>query len=280
LWIPEPKYEHAFDNVRLTKPATASPGPGTPDWVARRIRTWHGIDGPLYGAKDYDTFVKTYLATILSVDDSVGVVYDALRATGELDNTIFVFAGDQGFLLGEHASIDKRTAWEESIRLPLLVRYPALVRSPRIVADMVLNQDVAPSLIDLCGATGYPTQGRSFRPLLEGRQTDWRKSFLYEYNFENEFPYTPNVRAVRTDRWKYIHYPNGAGHPDTELAELYDLSADPIEAKNLIGAPEAQSKLAELRAELDRLLQDTGALPDQMPANPQLRFELPNQAIR
>jgi hypothetical protein len=80
--------------------------------------------------------------------------------------------------------------------------------------------------------------------------------------------------------WKYIHYPNGAGQPDTELAELYDLKSDPIEAKNLISAPEAQPKLAELRSELDRLLKDTGALPDQMPINPQLRFELPAQSIR
>lgn len=280
LWIPEPKYAHAFDDVVIKKPATAAPGPGTPDWVTRRIKTWHGIDGPLYGAKDYDTFVRTYLQTILSVDDSVGVVYDTLRAMGELDNTIFIFAGDQGFLLGEHASIDKRTAWEESIRLPLLVRYPEVAPSSRVVSEMVLNMDVAPSLIDLCGATPYPTQGRSFRPLLEGRTTSWRGSFLYEYNFEDEFPYTPNVRAVRTDRWKYIHYPNGAGQPDTELAELYDLSADPIEAKNLIRAPEAQHQLAVLRSELDRLLQQTGANPDQMPVKPQLRFELPNAAIR
>jgi len=280
LWVPEPKYAHAFDDVVIRKPATAAPGPGTPDWVKRRMPTWHGIDGPLYGAKDFDTFVRTYLETILSVDDSVAVIYDTLRARGELDNTILVFAGDQGFLLGEHASIDKRTAWEESIRLPLLMRYPEAVKTPRVVREMVLNMDLAPSILDLCGVPGYPTDGRSFRPLLEGRPAGWRTSFLYEYNFENEFPYTPNVRAVRTDDWKYIHYPNGTGQPDTELAELYDLKSDPIEAKNLINAPEAQQKLAELRSELDRLLKDTGALPDQMPTNPQLRFELPAQSIR
>ncbi len=145
---------------------------------------------------------------------------------------------------------------------------------------MVLNMDLAPTLIELSGAAGYAMQGRSFAPLLTGRPTDWRKSFLYEYNFENEFPYTPNVRAVRTNDWNYIHYPNGDGQPDTELAELYHLKADPIEANNLINAPEAQPRLAELRAELDRLLRETGANPDQMPVNPQLRFELPTAAIR
>jgi arylsulfatase A-like enzyme len=281
LWIPEPKYEHIYDNVRIQKPATAAPGPGTPDWVKKRVKTWHGIDGPLYGAKDYDTFVRTYHETILSADDSVGQVYDTLRAMGELDNTILVFAGDNGFLLGEHASIDKRTAWEESVRIPLLLRYPEAVRAPRVVNEMVLNMDLAPTLVDLCGASGFPTtHGRSLKSLMQGNSTSWRTSWLYEYNFENEFPYTPNVRSVRTDDWKYIHYPNGDGQPDTELAELYNLKADPLEANNLINAPEAQGKLAELRAELRRLLQESGAVPDEMPSNPQLRFELPAAAIR
>ena len=118
-------------------------------------------------------------------------------------------------------------------------------------------------------------------PLLRGEHpAGWRKSFLYEYNFEKEFPYTPNVRAVRTDDWKYIHYPNGGSNPDTEKAELYDLKADPIEAHNLIDDPSSQPKLAELRAELDRLLEETGASPDQMPENPQLRYEMPEKSIR
>jgi arylsulfatase A-like enzyme len=281
LWIPEPKYAHAYDDVAITKPASAVLNAGTPEWVKRRIKTWHGIEGPLYGAPDYDTFVRTYHETILSVDDSVGVVYDTLRAMGDLDNTIFVFAGDNGFLLGEHASIDKRTAWEESIRIPLLVRYPEVIRTPRVVPEMVLNMDLAPTLVDLCGAPGFPaTSGQSFRPLLDGRAHRWRQSFLYEYNFENEFPYTPNVRAVRTDDWKYIHYPNGAGQPDTELPELYHHASDPLEMNNLINAPEAQSKLAELKTELERLLRDSGAVPDQMPVNPALRFELPKASIR
>ena len=162
LWIPEPKYEHAFDNVVIRKPETAVPGPGTPDWVSRRIKTWHGIDGPLYGSKDFDTFIRTYHETILSVDDSVGQIYEALRAMGELDNTIFLFAGDNGFLLGEHASIDKRTMWEESIRIPLLVRYPDAMRDARVVDRMVLNLDVAPSVLDLCGAAAAHDGARRF----------------------------------------------------------------------------------------------------------------------
>jgi arylsulfatase A-like enzyme len=284
LWIPEPKYAHAFDNVVIRKPATAVPGPGTPDWVSRRIKTWHGIDGPLYGSKDFDTFIRTYHETIPSVDDSVGQIYEALRAMGELDNTIFLFAGDNGFLLGEHASIDKRTMWEESIRIPLLVRYPDAMRDARVVDRMVLNLDVAPSVLDLCGAAPLTTvHGASFKGLGQGKDVAWRNSWMYEYNFEKEFPYTPNVRGVRTDEWSYMHYPNGPngeGQPDTEKPELYNIKTDPLEKHNLIDTPEAQGTLTSLKAELQRIQQQTGGLPDRMPVNPKLEFQLPDAAIR
>lgn len=281
LWIPEPKYAHAFDNVEIKKPETATPGPGTPEWVTRRIKTWHGIDGPLYGAGDFDTFIRTYHETILSVDDSVGEIYETLRATRELDNTIFVFAGDNGFLLGEHASIDKRTMWEESIRIPLVVRYPEAFRTPRVVERMVLNIDLAPSVLDLCGLPPLEkVHGASFKGLGQGNEANWRTSWMYEYNFEKEFPYTPNVRGVRTDEWAYMHYPNGEGFPDTEKAELYNVRTDPKEKANLIDAPEAQSTLASLKTELERIQRETGGLPDRMPVNPELKFELPDAAIR
>jgi N-acetylglucosamine-6-sulfatase len=281
IWIPEPKYEHAFDNVEIRKPATAGDtGPGKPDYVRKRVKTWHGIEGPLYGAKDYGRFMRTYLATIPSIDDSVGRVWETLRAAGELDNTILIFATDNGFLIGEHAAIDKRTMWEESIRIPLLVRYPEAFQ-PRVVREMVLNVDVAPSILDLCGAAPLANiHGSSFHRLARGDAGGWRKSWFYEYNFETEFPYTPNVRGVRTDEWKYIHYPNGEGRPETEKAELYNLKDDPLETNNLIDAAEARGKLAELKTELARLQRETGALPDRMPIDPVLRSELPDEKIR
>ena len=215
------------------------------------------------------------------MDDSIGEIYQALRATGELDNTLLIFAGDNGFLLGEHASIDKRTMWEESIRIPLLVRYPELIREPRVIDEMALNIDVAPSVVDICGAPPLPgAQGMSYKPLLEGKPVRWRHSWMYEYNFEKEFPYTPNVRGVRTDDWKYIHYPNGDTQPDKYLAELYHVKEDPLEKTNLIHDPAAQDKLAELKKELRRLQEATGGWPDHMPVNPELRMELPEESIR
>ncbi len=281
VWIPEPKYERVFDNIEVKKPPTADVGPGKPKWVKERLSTWHGINGNLYGTNDYGKFIRTYHATILSVDDSVGQIYSTLQRTGELDNTIFVFASDNGFLLGEHGSIDKRVMWEESIRIAFLMRYPGLIRSPKVVDEMVLNQDLAPTILELCGITTQPKMhGRSLKPLLEGRTEGWRKSWYYEYNFEDEFPYTPNVRGVRTDEWKYIHYPNGEGQPETHLAELYNIKNDPQETKNLINAPEAKEVLESLKRELRRLQEETGALPDKMPLNPKLRMENPDPKIR
>ena len=189
------------------------------------MKTWHGIDGPLYGAKDFDTFIRTYHETILSVDDSVGRdLRDAARAWASSTTRIFLFAGDNGFLLGEHASIDKRTMWEESIRIPLLVRYPEAMRDPRVVDRMVLNLDVAPSVLDLCGAPalGTCTAHRSGASRRVARRPGGAPGCTSTTSRRSSRT-RPNVRGVRTDEWSYMHYPNGEGQPDTEKAELYNV---------------------------------------------------------
>ena len=278
---PEPKYAHVFDDVEIKPPSTIDNIDDKPKWVRDRLETWHGVKGPLFGIKDYATFVRRYLATLLSVDDSVGALYAALKETGELDNTLFIFTSDNGFLLGEHGMTDKRTMNEESIRVPFIVRYPRLIREPRVVEEMVLNIDMAPSIVDICTDGKLPgVQGLSWKSLFTGEPVKWRTSWLYEYNYEKEFPYTPNVRGVRTDEWKYVHYPNGTGLTDTYKAELYNLKADPLETHNLIDDPSAAKKLEELKNELRRLLAETGALPDRMPRNPVIRKELPEESIR
>jgi len=278
---PEPKYAHIFDNVPIKPPPTVDDLDDKPEWVRARLTTWHGVKGPLFGIGDYATFVRRYLATLCSVDDSVGELYDALRRTGELDNTLFIFTSDNGFLLGEHGMTDKRTMHEESIRVPLVVRYPELIRESRVLTPMVLNIDLAPSIVDICGAPPLPkVHGLSWKALLERSSAEWRHSWLYEYNYEKQFPYTPNVRGVRTDTWKYVHYPNGDGYPDTFKAELYNLEKDPLETNNLIDDPKAAPMLAKLKAELRRLLKVTGALPDRMPVKPEIRQELPEESIR
>jgi len=266
---PEPKYEHSFDDLPITKPANYDAWrDGKPAWLAQSFPTWHGAGGPLYNYKDYDKFVRAYLGTLLSVDDSVGRLYAALEETWQLDRTVIVFTSDNGFALGEHGRVDKRTMYEESIRVPLIVRYPHLIPRRKVIHEMVLNLDFAPSILDICGAEPLPDiDGISWVPLLKGKSWGWRHSWLYFYDYEEQFPYTPNVRGVRTADWKYIYYPSGGGRAEQYSAELYNLATDPLETRNLIDDPTAAKKLAQLKKEAARLMAKHRAVPDYMPVD-------------
>jgi arylsulfatase A-like enzyme len=278
---PEAKYAGAFDAAEIRLPPSASDLAGKPDWVRQRIPTWHGIKGPLWGSPDFPTFVRRYWSTLLSVDDSVGRIVEALNAAGRLGRTLLVFAGDNGFFLGEHGMMDKRTMHEPSIRVPLLVRYPPLVKGPRTIREMALNVDLAPSVLDICGARPIErVHGMSFKRLLGGDAAGWRTSWHYAYDYEKQFPYTPNVRGVRTDAWKYIHYPHGDGGPDRHRAELYDLREDPLELHNRVDDPAAAGMLKALRSDLERRMKETGALPDRMPIDEGIKTDLPEKSIR
>lgn len=295
FYVAEPKYGHQFDHVSVQYPSSAFQLDDKPKWFQKRLPTWHGIYGPLFdfrktfpdnrpeAVKDFAAMTRAYWGTILSIDDNVGRIYDALNTRGELDNTVFVFTGDNGLLNGEHGMVDKRTMHEPSIRIPMIVRYPKLIPSskPTVIHQMVLHEDLAPSLIELCRAEPIAaTHGKSWVRLVHGQDSYWRKSWHYSYNFEEQFPYTPNVRGVRTDQWKLIRYPHGDGMPDRHLAELYDLSSDPHELNNLINDPRHALKRADLDAELVRLLKETGAVPDTMPLDTGIRSELPAATIR
>lgn len=295
FYTPEPKYQLAFDGVAITYPPSAFRLKDKPAWFETRLNTWHGIYGPLFdfrkqfpdrspaAVKDFAAMTRSYWGTILSVDDSVGQLYEALKAAGQLDNTVIVFAGDNGLLNGEHGMVDKRTMHEPSIRVPLVVRYPKLVPidQPRVVDSMVLHVDLAPSILDLCGAeplTGI--HGKSWINLARGDKTGWRTAFFYEYNYEKQFPYTPNVRGVRTDEWKYIRYPHGDGSPDRHLAELYHLASDPEESRNLIAVPRFQHQVQAMQAQLFRAMAECGAYPDTMPLDDGIKDQLPDLKIR
>lgn len=296
FYYPEAKYEHAFDHVNIQYPASAFQLEDNDKWYQERLETWHGIYGPLFdyrknwpdrsreAVKDFAAMTRAYWGTILSVDDSVGRLYDFLKARGELDNTLIVFTSDNGLLGGEHGMIDKRTAHEPSIRIPLVARYPGLTPAdkPLVVPQMTLTVDFAPTIVDICGAPAMPeTDGQSWKKLASGKaDPSWRKSMLYVYNYEKQFPYTPNVRAVRTDQWKYIRYPHGDGSPDRHKADLFYLPNDPQEAHNLIDDPDHANVVKRLDAELKRLLKQTGADPDVMPIDEGIGTELPDASIR
>lgn len=294
FYIPEPKYEHAFDDVEVNYPHSAFHLDTKPEWIKQRLNTWHGIYGPLFdyrkefpddtaaGVIDFSDMVRAYWGTILSVDDSVGRLVATLKAMGQLDNTVFVFMGDNGLLEGEHGMVDKRTAHEPSIRVPMVIRYPELTpNGPQRVEAQVLTVDVAPTILDVCEAPPLEKiHGRSVRPLVTGESDEWRKGWLYYYNYEKQFPYTPNVRALRTDRWKYIRYPHGDGSPDRHMAELYDINNDPGERNNLAEDSQHRDRIVQLRSQMDVLMRELDLEEDTMPLDEGIGTELPDKAIR
>ncbi len=219
------------------------------------------IDGlPPLGAETgtSDEQIRNRLRVLMAVEEGVGQIVAALEQSGKLDDTLVILTSDHGYFYGEHGlSVERRLAYEESIRIPLLMRYPRLIRPGIEPGPIVLSLDVAPTLLELGGAP-LPTglHGRSLVPLLAGRPWLPRTSFLIEYFSATDIVF-PRMRrmayqAVRTERWKYIHY--------TELKdmdELYDLEADPFELRNLVPEPSAQRALEQMRAELVRLVKES-----------------------
>jgi arylsulfatase A-like enzyme len=297
FYFPEPKYERTFAQVPVPYPETAFMLDDKPAWIRERLYTWHGIYGPLFewrkkfpddspaAVKDFEAMTRAYWGTILSVDDSVGRLHALLRERGELDNTIIVFMSDNGILNGEHGMVDKRTAHEPSMRIVQLVRYPGLTPTdrPRVIDQQVLTVDVAPSLLELAGAPALSgIHGRSWKQLVQQGDPAWRKSWLYHYNYEKQFPYTPNVRAVRTESWKYSRSPHGDGGPDRHRAELYNIEFDPEERRNLIDLPRYAGVVAEMQRELLKAMREVGLTleNDRMPVDAGIKQELPDQRIR
>ena len=295
FYFPDKKYEHAFDHVRVNYPSSAFELEDKPAWIKQRQTTWHGIYGPLFEWRkvfpdtrpeaviDFERMVHAYWGTVLSVDDSVGRLIAYLRGKGQLDNTIIIFMGDNGLLEGEHGMVDKRTMHEGSIRIPMLIRYPKVFSTPQEVTGQVLTVDVAPTILELTGAPPLSNiHGTSVVKLAKGDATNWRQSWFYHYNYEQQFPYTPNVRGLRTNEWKYIHYPPGDGSPEKHMAELYHIGSDPLESKNLIADPKYAEVLAKLKAELEQQMAATGIAPgqDKMPLDQGIKAELPDQKIR
>jgi arylsulfatase A-like enzyme len=253
-FLPAERHQSAYVGVKIPRRPNYGRAPeGTPA-LQRQIGNL-----PPLGARTVtpDEAILGRQRTLLAIDESVGEILKALKETGQLDNTIIVFTSDNGYFYGEHGlSVERRLAYEESIRMPLLVRYPILIKAGIVRDEFALNIDLAPTLLSLAGVrVPSEMQGRSLVPLLKGERPVWRKSFLIEYYSDKVFPRISQMgyKAVRSDRWKYIHYLELQG-----MDELYDLKADPYEMQNLTNAPRVSAPLRQLRSELVRLLKESG----------------------
>lgn len=205
--------------------------------------------------------IRARAEMMLSVEDSTAALLASLEASGELDNTVVVFTSDNGFFFGEHGlSIERRLPYEESIRMPLLLRYPAAAARGAAVRELASSIDIAPTLLDLAGIrVPAHMQGRSMRRALDGRtQAHGRAGVLTEYySHDLPMPWTleADYRAVRTHSHKLIDW---VQHPD--LWEIYDVAADPFEMANLIGTPAGDAVAPALRRELRNLVAESVGL--------------------
>ncbi len=251
-WIPDKRFESVYQETKMPEPPTFDDTyEGRPDAVKNADMKIGDFDD----VPDLDTFLKNYYRTLLGVDENVGRILDALDRLGYTKNTVVIYSGDNGFFLGEHHFFDKRLMYEPSIRVPLLVRYPKMIRPGTTNQEMVLNVDVAPTILSLAGVeVPVDMDGKNMKSLLEGKGVLWRKDFLYEYY---EYPAVHMVRknrGIRTQRWKFIHY-----FEEPEEFELYDIQNDPYEVNNLYTNPAYMDVVAQLKArmiELRRELKD------------------------
>ncbi|MDO8541432.1 MAG: sulfatase [Opitutaceae bacterium] len=255
----QPAERHAgrYKDKPVPVPESQTRHEHAPMWVQNQRNSWHGIEFALYTELDFASFQRRYCETLLAVDDSVGRVLAALRERGQLDDTLVVYMGDNGYAFGEHGLIDKRTAYEESMRVPLLAQCPAAFKPGTVVKQVVANIDIAPTLLAAAGVAfdAAHFDGLSFWSLARGEAIAWRSELLYEYYWEHNYPMTPTLFALRGERYKFIR-----AYGVWDIDELYDLERDPHELKNLIFDANHAKIVQAMREKLFAALQSTGGM--------------------
>ena len=269
-WQPDEKHAKMYEDVDIPLPETFNDDYKTRSDAARqqemtierhlqpkdvKMTPPVGLSEEALKKWKYQRYIKDYLRCIASVDDNVGRLLGYLDESGLAENTVVFYTSDQGFYLGDHSWFDKRFMYEESLRMPLLVRYPREIRSGSVNSDIVLNLDFAETFLDFAGAVKPgDMQGRSMRRLLRGKTPkDWRKSMYYHYY---EYPAVHMVKrhyGVRTKRYKLMHF-----YFDIDAWELYDLEKDPNELNNVYGKASYAGVATKLKGELERLRRQYG----------------------
>ncbi|MFC4311892.1 sulfatase [Steroidobacter flavus] len=257
--LPATRHAHQYDDFDFKIPASAANTPenyaGKPMWVFNQRNTWHGIDFFYNSDMKMTEYLRYYYSTLSAVDDSVGRLLAWLKKQRLEKDTLVVFTADNGFLIGEHGLIDKRNAYQPSVRVPMVMYRPGTVPAGVTNEGRIRNLDFAPTFLDIAGVASPPQfEGRSAWPLINGSvaSAQWRpQDFVYEYYWEWTFPMTPGTFAIQRGDLKYIQY---YGIYDTD--ELYDVAKDPDEMRNLINDPAHLDAKIELRKALYEQLAD------------------------
>ncbi|RXP44531.1 DUF4976 domain-containing protein [Lutibacter sp. HS1-25] len=288
-WEPDTKYEQLWEDIEMPYPATfndtyegrektAGDTEMTMEYFSNRdmklpepegLKGKEKIKWAFYGAKPgeivqpknmtaeegrkwrYQTYIKDYLACVKSVDDNIGRVLNYLKENNLEENTVIVLTSDQGFYLGDHGFFDKRFIYEESLRMPFMVKYPNKVKAGSVSEDIITNIDFAPTLLELAGIkTTQKMQGTSFVPVLEGKTPkDWQDGMYYHYY---EFPFWHHVQphyGIRTQKYTLAHF-----YYNIDVWELYDLEKDPNQLNNVYNDPNYADIVVELNAKLKNLM--------------------------
>ena len=276
-WEPDDKHAHMYDDVDIPEPETfwddysdrGSHAEAVTMRVDRDMKEidWkapppEGLSAAEFKRWAYQRYIKDYLRVIASIDDNTGRLLDYLDDEGLTDDTMVIYTSDQGFFLGDHGWYDKRLMYEESLRMPFIVRYPREIEAGSICDDIALNVDFAPTFLDLADAPVPESfQGRSLRPIFRGETpADWQTSMYYRYWMHNDGAHhVPAHYGLRTRRYKLIYYYNdpcgqpGANDPAGEPEwELFDLQEDPCELHSVYHDPAYAAIVVELKDELHR----------------------------
>jgi N-acetylglucosamine-6-sulfatase len=260
-FIPAERHRKLYVDARLPRRDNYGVPPRGKPALERRIE---GLPPLGKDTVTPDETIRDRLRMLAAVDEGLGRMLEALEKQGVLDKTVVILVGDNGYFYGEHGlSEERRLAYEESIRLPLLVRYPPVIPPGSQPSGMALMIDLAPTILDLAGAPPLPAvDGRSLVPLFKGRPADWRRTFLIEYTTDIVFPRILKMGydAVRTERYKLIRYRELEG-----MNELYDLRLDPYELRNLIDSKPLSDVRRQMETELDGLLAPRNATQEAKP---------------
>ena len=276
-WEPDDKHADMYEDIDIPEPPTFNDDYANRSKAAAyaKMRIDRDLDeldtkgAPPEGLSPeetkkwkYQRYIKDYLRCIASVDDNIGRMLEYLDEKGLTENTIVIYTSDQGFFLGDHGWYDKRFMYEESLRMPFVIRYPREIAAGSLVDSLILNNDFAPTFLDYAGLpTPGDMQGRSFRPIVAGATpADWRESFYYRYYMHLEHHGVCAHYGLRTERHKLIYY-----YKDDPLPpewELFDLEQDPMELRSVHDDPAYTPLRDELKGELDRLRWEVGDLTD------------------